>query len=139
MFTAFDRSGHRALSQAIKDELADLGKRYGLTFNVGGGQIGAASLVIKVEATSVDTTAVDDKAKRELGMYGRQYGLIADDHGAIFTSNGKRFKLTGINPGAPKYPITGECLSTGRGYKFGAGTARTIIADRNAGTLKKAA
>lgn len=127
MFTSFDRAGHRQLSAEISTALVDLGKRLGVTFSVGGGQIGATDLTIKVVATSADTSVVEKGARREIDLYGRGFGLTGDDYGTVFVSNGKRFKFTGISPSRPKYPIDGECFSTGRAFKFGRDAARKII------------
>src|SRR5207253_2459791 len=60
----------------------------------------------------------------------RSYGLEPGDLGAIFTSNGRRFKLTGIVPSRPKYPLDGECLSTGKTFKFTRGIVSQIAATR---------
>lgn len=47
-----------------------------------------------------------------------EFGLNASDYGRIFKTNGEAFRITGINPHRPKYPISAERLADGRGYKF---------------------
>lgn len=131
MFNDFTRSGHALLSAEIGKELEALGKRLGIKLSVGGGQYGADQLTIKVVATPGDPAVADAAAKQKFATSCHYYGLKAEDFGAIFTSQGKRYKLTGVSPSRPKYPISGECLSTGKTYKFTEATARLIIAARS--------
>lgn len=128
----FDRMGHRDLCQRLNVALEQLGKDLGIKLHAGGGTIGSTELVIKVSAAAADPTVAIDRAKRELDIYGGMYGLRGADYGVVFTSGGKRFKLTGVAPSRPKFPISGECLSTGKGYKFTSYTASQIIAQRPA-------
>lgn len=117
-FTNFTRQGHQTVSAEIQRELKDLGDRLGLKFDVGGGQIGATDLVIKVTASSNDASIVEDQKRRELEIYGRAYGLKGEDYGAEFTSQGHRYRLVGVKPSRPKFPISAERIRDGRCYKF---------------------
>lgn len=40
------------------------------------------------------------------------------DYRRTFRQNGEIFRVIGINPSRPKYPISAERVSNGRGYKF---------------------
>jgi hypothetical protein len=80
----------------------------------------------------VNADAKAEEAKRVLAIYGRHYGLEADDYGATFISQGRRFKLTGVKPSRPSYPISAECLSTGKGFKFPRSVVAQIAAQRTA-------
>ena len=46
--------------------------------------------------------------------------------GCEFTSGGRRFRLTGMNSKARKFPLLGEEIGTGRTYKFQPGVLRTL-------------
>lgn len=64
--------------------------------------------------------------------YCKQYGFEPYHLGAIFVLQGTAYKITGIRPSAPRFPIIGERMSDGRGFKFPAATVRTLLpADRN--------
>jgi hypothetical protein len=129
-FTQFNRAGHRQLSAEISEELKAFAARHGLTVSVGGGQIGSTDLTIKVVVTTADTSAIEAKARQEIGWYGRDLGLVADDYGAEFMHGGERYRFVGVNPNAPKYPIQGERVIDGRGMRFTRGFASNIIRAR---------
>lgn len=134
MFNSFNKQGHTMLSAEISRELVALGARHGLTISVGGGSIGIDNLTIKLVATTNDLQAVETAARAKLQRDGHYFGLKGSDYGAIFTVQGKRYKLTGVNPGRPKFPISGESLADGRTWKHTVDCARRIIADRAVAT-----
>lgn len=130
MFQAFNRTGHKQLSDEIVGELVALGARHGLTFAAAGGSIGATDLTIKIVASTADTQAIEQRARDQIDMAGRSFGLTGADYGVTFVSSGKRFKFTGLTLSRPKFPINGECLSTGKPFKFTRATVAAIIAAR---------
>lgn len=56
------------------------------------------------------------KAKFELLAEG--FGLKPQDYGREFSNGNATFRIVGIEPRRPKYPINVERVSDGRGYKF---------------------
>ena len=56
--------------------------------------------------------------------YATSYGFKLDDLGREFTSRGVRYKITGIEPSRPKYPISAERVHDKRAFKFGASTVK---------------
>ena len=46
------------------------------------------------------------------------YGLTPEDFGRQFLADGELFRIVGINPRRPKYPINAERLPDRRSYKF---------------------
>jgi hypothetical protein len=50
------------------------------------------------------------------------YGLAPTDLGREFTAQGETFRITGLNPNRPKYPVDAERLPDRRGFKFAADT-----------------
>lgn len=47
-----------------------------------------------------------------------QFGLKPSDYGRSFSRQGEHYRIVGINPNRPKYPISAERVADGRGYKF---------------------
>lgn len=132
MFNQFNRAGHRMLAAEVQSELQALAQRHGLDIAAAGGQYGDTEFIIKIRVTSGDTSAVEAKKRAEIDRDGRWIGgLKGDDYGAIFTSNGERFRFTGVNPSRPKFPISGERVRDGRSFKFGQHIAQQIIAVRS--------
>ena len=57
-----------------------------------------------------------DKAMFE--VLAPHFGLEPTDHGRTFRSQNDLFRIVSINPNRPKYPISAERVSDGRGFKF---------------------
>lgn len=134
-FTNFTAAGHKIISSEMQTELAALGEKYGLKFSVGGGKLGDNSFEIKVSVRPADRKAAEAQAAETLGWAGIPLGIVSEDYGTVFVHAGKAFRLTGVNMNRPAYPVSGNCVKTGRSYKFPASVAHKIVAAR----LKKAA
>ena len=48
------------------------------------------------------------------------YGLAPSDLGREFTARGETFRITGLNPNRPRYPVDAERLPDRRGFKLAA-------------------
>jgi hypothetical protein len=57
-----------------------------------------------------------DKAMFE--VLAPHFGLEPSDYGRTFRSKDQLFRIVAINPNRPKYPISAERVSDGRGFKF---------------------
>jgi len=53
-----------------------------------------------------------------------EYGLSPDDFGREFSTGQEWFRVAGINPRRPKYPISAARLVDGKGFKF---TAENVV------------
>jgi len=58
------------------------------------------------------------REKESFAAAAEQIGLKASDFEREFSAEGQRFRITGIDPRRPKYPISAERLSDGRACKF---------------------
>lgn len=130
-FTNFDSSaGHRQISNEVIRELADLADRHGLRFSSEGGSLGAGDMLIKLRVRAADMSDVEDAAKRMFALECRSVGLEAQDYGAVFSTYNGTYKLTGVKPSRPKYPLLGICQRTGKTYKLPRSCVPNIIAAR---------
>lgn len=57
-----------------------------------------------------------DKAMFE--VLAAHFGLEPSDYGRTFRAGGDLHRIVGINPNRPKYPISTERVSDGRGFKM---------------------
>ena len=57
-----------------------------------------------------------DKAMFE--VLAPHFGLEPSDYGRTFRSKDELFRIVAINPNRPRYPISAERVSDGRGFKF---------------------
>ena len=53
-----------------------------------------------------------------------EFGLSPDDFGREFSTGQERFRVAGIDPRRPKYPISATRIPDGKGYKF---TAQNVV------------
>ena len=56
-----------------------------------------------------------------------EFGLEPEDYGREFTTGRDWFKLTGIDPRRPKYPISADRIADGKGFKFTAENVAILL------------
>lgn len=59
---------------------------------------------------------------RSLAM---RYGFESTDLGRTFVSRGTEYRITGLNPSAPKFPVQGERVRDGQPFKFPEAVVKT--------------
>ena len=64
-----------------------------------------------------DGTTLDPEQLRFEAL-AEAFGLSASDFGREFSSGRETFRITGIDPRRPKYPISAERVPDGQGFKF---------------------
>jgi len=113
--TQITRSLIAQLNTEIKEALAVITEKHGLTVEINGGSFEPAigySPKLKLTVASDGGVPADFKHMAPL------YGLTEDDYGKeIRLNNGQRAKITGINTRRPKYPIS-VMTADGKGYKM---------------------
>jgi len=94
----------RKLRQAIDENLAEYAAETGLTVAAKGASYTENSVTFKVEFVlgGVDLNEEEFKETHFL------FNLPADAFGKEFTYGGKKYKLVGLKPNRPKYPILAE-------------------------------
>ena len=55
------------------------------------------------------------------------FGLSPDDYGRQFSTGRERFRITGIDPRRPKYPVSAERIPDGQGFKFTADQVARLL------------
>lgn len=119
MIQSIDRSTCRLLRDKINESLQELAQELGVTIEAGNASFTNSNVTFKVNiATKNEDGSVNTKEAEDFRRYAARYGLKPDDLGREFTSNGKRFKITGAKPRASRYPILAERIPDGKGYKF---------------------
>jgi hypothetical protein len=61
-------------------------------------------------------------------LMAEMFGLKPDDFGRVFVTGGETFRITGINPNRPRYPISAERIPDRRGFKFAAENVALYLA-----------
>ena len=70
-----------------------------------------------VSIPMVDGTALDPERLR-FEVLAEAFGLSPSDFGRQFCTGRESFRITGIAPRRPKYPVSAERIPDGQGFKF---------------------
>ena len=106
----------RQLRPEIQAALADLGKRFGVGFEVGSASYSGSHATFKLEVGALgDNGKVVSKETENFKFLAPMYGLSENDLGRQFLLSGKMHTIVGINSNATRFPILTEC--GGRKYK----------------------
>jgi len=111
--TKIDKAACGLIRDRINKELAEAVAKLGLTAKAGHASYDDHSVTIRVEVA----LAGFDKARHEFDAYCHMYGLTLRDYGSTFRRGNATYKIVGLNPNAPKYPIIAE-LPSGKRYRF---------------------
>jgi hypothetical protein len=115
--TKFGRQQVRQVSDEAEAALQAVAEKYGLVLKRESGRYSANNFTAKF---SFAVKAADGSdAPASFARQASLLGLPEDCYGKVFqTWGGKSYKVTGINLRARKYPVLGECLRTGKTFKF---------------------
>ena len=83
----------------------------------------------RVSIPAPDGTAYNPE-KEMFAIFAEDYGLRPDDFGAEFSTGRERFRITGIDPKRPKYPISVERVPDRKGFKFTAENVAALLKDQ---------
>ncbi len=118
--TKIDRPACKRIREAVEENLAEILDELGLKLVTKNGTFDHQKFGLKVEFILADA----DPAKDDFELLATAYGVKPTDYGMGITINGNRYKLTGINTKASKYPFNAERLDNGQSYKF---TERSVV------------
>jgi hypothetical protein len=116
--TSFGRREHSEVSAKVQAALKTLGDELGVKFTTTGGQYGTGSGMIRLSVEVQDTGAGVSAAEAEFKRYAAHYGMQPDWFGKTFFHQGTQYRITGINPGAPKFPVNAERTHDGKSFKM---------------------
>lgn len=119
----------RALANEIEDALQDIAKKHNVSIKRGNGSYGETNATLKLEISDISEngTVLDKEAETFLSM-ATIYGFKPDDLNKVFTSNGSKYSISGLNTRRSKYPISAIRLSDGGKYKFTATSVKLALA-----------
>ena len=66
-----------------------------------------------------DSSALDPERLRFEAL-AEAFGLSPSDYGRQFSTGREQFRIAGIDPRRPKYPVSAERVPDGQGFKFSA-------------------
>lgn len=127
--TSFDRHNCRLIHTRVQTALKALGDELSLTFEQAGGKFDPSSFTMKIRADVKRPAPVVEAAQRmAFAAHASWFGLTAADYGRVIHLKGVAYKITGINPGAPKFPIVAERVYDKKSFRLTAGSVKTAPA-----------
>ena len=109
------------LQREMLDACRDVAARHGLAVEAkeitGVDLRWGFELGFRVSIPLPDGTALDPERLRFEAL-AVAFGLSVEDYGRQFSTGRDTFRITGIDPRRPKYPISAERIPDGQGFKF---------------------
>ncbi len=121
MSDSINKAKAQAIGSAVEKALAAVAEEFGLTVEVRGGKFSPTSYAPRVEFATAGA------AEDDFRTYAHMYGLEPNAFGAIFTSKGRTFRLSGLAHRSRTYPILATEVKTGKTYKFTTDGIRAIL------------
>lgn len=118
------------LSHEMQKACQDVAVRHGLV--VEAKEIAAIDLrwgfdlAFRVSIPLPDGTALDPERLRFEAL-AEAFGLSAADYGRRFSIGRETFRIVGIDPRRPKYPVSAERIPDGQGFKFTADQVALLL------------
>ena len=113
----------RAYLKGFRDRLngclAELGESEGLTLETSNIRYTGTTFTIKVEGTVAGNADEAARIQFKAALDKKPFmfaGLTADDYGKEFSAYGETYRLVGLKPRSPKYPLVVE--TGGKTYKM---------------------
>jgi hypothetical protein len=120
MITQMNRQTIKPISEDAKIALQKVAEQYGLILKQEAGRFSNTNFTVKF--TFVCET--EDGIPADFARLAPLYDLTVEDFGREFTTYNGTYRVTGINSRRPKYPVSAECVRTGKGYKFPASAVK---------------
>ena len=137
---SFNQSNVEELSRQVQRALEAVAAEHGLVVQRGNGKFSPGTFTPKFSLSTVITVVQDNgtaspTAKSVPSSFtsgAARVGLQPNDFDRSFTSNGRRFRVTGLKLSSYKYPVLALCINDGKTYKFSGDIVRRLLATERA-------
>lgn len=124
--TTINPSICRLLRSKLETALSEFADETGVNVKVGSASYTADYVDFKVNVAIKGV----DREKKDFEHYAPFFGLKHSHYQTVFTTGrGDRFKLIGLKPRAPKFPVLGRRVSDGEVFKFRRNVLDQILRD----------
>lgn len=126
----FDRDSVKLTRTRLEEALEGFGEKFGCEVKVGNASFDrdGGYCTFKLELAVVgEGGVVQTKEMSNFRQLAALYGLKPEDLGAEFTARGETYRIIGANPKSGKYPIIGERVKDGKGFKFSDSAVRAAL------------
>jgi hypothetical protein len=109
----------KSLSKEIVGSLAEIAAKYNINIKTGRGQFDTNSFSLKLEISTIsESGVVQSKERTSWNLYAISFGLKPEWLDKIFTFQGDKFKIEGLNTKRHKYPVLAKNIRTNRMHIF---------------------
>lgn len=130
MHTKIDKALFNALRPILAQAARDLGDTLGINVALGSASYArdeaSGSIKLELSAVAADGTVLTKEASH-FRQEAHFHGFKPDDLGREFTSNGKRFRVSGLRTKARTKPILAVEVATGKEYIWPADTVKLYL------------
>ena len=118
-FRTINRAEFDALRAEINTALKAIADKYGIALQAQKIKVSDKFATIELMASAIesDGTVITREAK-SFQEYCHLFGLHKDDLGKEIVMGGVTYKITGLHPNSPKYPVQAQRTDSGQMYKF---------------------
>lgn len=115
----FDKPSLRLLRPAIDKALAQVAADFGIKLETGKISYSGPTATIKIEAGVIGASGiVETKERQAWAQLADLYGFPADALDMIITLRGERFRIAGLLPNGPKFPVLVVRVRDGEALKL---------------------
>ena len=121
---SFTSANLDTIRKDINAALKSVAQKHSIALSIGGIKYDSEKFHTKLEAViqnseNAGMSLREIEGLRNLKDYGSMFGVSEKDYGKKFTNwDGQTFKLVGLMPSRPKYPVVAESTKTGKMFKF---------------------
>lgn len=117
----FDGTSVRRIMDECRAALEPIAEKYGLVLDRKGSTYHRDALPVMlqfmIKDVDEDGNVLTAEAKA-FQKYAVMFGLKAEDLGREFMFRGETFRVVGLRPKSPKFPVLAENVRTGKTFKF---------------------
>lgn len=107
-----DREQCRLIQKELEAAAITIAAKHGFTIGNQSASYNSDGAKLKIEFKGKDSE------KNDWERYAEMIGMRKDDLGKTFVQNGHTFKICGIMPSRPKFPVIAERQPDGKKFKF---------------------
>jgi hypothetical protein len=131
MIYQFDRPNLRLVRQDLERALSEVAAKHGISLSVGNMTFTATTATVQVKAAVKDgETGVPETPERAMfKLHAPHCGLALDDLDRVVTVDGRRCRISGLRPKAPRRPILLTTLDGTKNFVTSADHVQRLLQD----------
>lgn len=123
-----DRNQVHLFQADIRSAVEEIAKKHGMALTKNSARYSDFQVGITLQFETTNKEGQVEGARKEWDLYCGMFGFSKTDFGREFTTRlGKTYRITGIKPGRPKYPILATDVVSGVPYKFDVFTVKMFL------------